>query len=216
MQDLLLQDKYFKYLFLSRLTQDALENLSSTITAKNSVPRARDLKMALHLITMSQFSRTSRSGSYNVDDSEYLAVSGLTSCGINNHPPRRKMSRQTGTSTKPSVMTSSSCSFTWLGTVHAVRKKTKLCELCLAAVMGSAASQNAGLCQQKCYIRDSSNQELVMPSFDVFGLLLVAEGEFHKHEDLITGSKKTLNDVHWSTAALTKQLPLSKCNFARR
>lgn len=57
-----------------------------------------------------------------------------------------------------------------------------------------------------------SNLELVMPSSDVFRLLLVAEGEFCKHENLITGSKKILNYVHWSTAALTKQLPLPKCN----
>lgn len=73
MQDLFLQDKPFKYLFLSRFTHDALENLFSTIRAKNSVPRARDFKMALRLIAMSQFFRPSRSGSYDVDDSAYLA-----------------------------------------------------------------------------------------------------------------------------------------------
>lgn len=56
-----------------------------------------------------------------------------------------------------------------------------------------------------------------MPSPDVFVLLLVAEGEFRKHEDLIITSKKTLDDVHQSTAALTKQLPLPKChNLAQK
>lgn len=62
-----------KYLFLSRFTRDARENLFSTVRAKNPVPRTRDFKVALRLITMSQFFRPSRSGSYDVDDSAYLA-----------------------------------------------------------------------------------------------------------------------------------------------
>ncbi|KAG0437037.1 hypothetical protein HPB47_017636 [Ixodes persulcatus] len=241
MQDLFLQDKHFKYLFLSRFTQDALENLFSTIRAQNPMPRARDFKMALRLIAMSQFFRPSRSGSYDVDDSAVENRNKVAEGSILNSPSgARETSKgrwynrwpeepaeapseeedetpnwdqyKTISDDEPQLL------FYLAGyTVRAVKKKHKLCKLCLAAVTGSAASQNARLCQLKCYVRDGSNQELAMPSPDVFGLLLVAEGEFRKHEDLIIASKKTLDDVHQSTAALTKQLPLPKChNLAQK
>ncbi|KAG0434403.1 hypothetical protein HPB47_019133, partial [Ixodes persulcatus] len=193
MQDLFLQDKHFKYLFLSRFTQDALENLFSTIRAKNPVPRARDFKMALRLIAMSQFFRPSRSGSYDVDDSAYLAQ--FVASQPAEAPSEEEDEMPNWDQYKTISDDEQQSLFIWL-----------------AAVTGSAASQNARLCQLKCYVRDGSNQELVMPSPDVFGLLLVAEGEFRKHEDLIIASKKTLDDVHQSTAALTKQLPLPKCH----
>ncbi|KAG0417408.1 hypothetical protein HPB47_005650 [Ixodes persulcatus] len=172
MQDLFLQDKHFKYLFLSRFTQDALKNLFSTVRAKNPVPRTRGFKMALRLITMSQFFRPSHSGSYDVDDSAYLAQIVASPCEEEDELPNWDQYKTIRDDEQQSL-------FYLAGyTVRAVRKKHKLCELCIAAVTGSAASQNARLCQLKCYIRDGSNQELVMPSPDVFGLLLVAEGEF--------------------------------------
>ncbi|KAG0431606.1 hypothetical protein HPB47_021660 [Ixodes persulcatus] len=47
--------------------------LHSTAELMDSQQQILDFKMALHLITMSQFFRPSRSGSYDVDDSVYLA-----------------------------------------------------------------------------------------------------------------------------------------------
>lgn len=216
MQAIFLQEKNFKYLFLSRFTQDALENLFSTIRAKNPVPRAKDFKMALRIITMSQFFRPSRSGSYDVDDSAYLAqfVASRPSA-----EPAKDEDELPNCDIYQTIDDDEQQALFHLAgyTVRAVTKKYNLCELCLASVKGSAASENARLCQLKCYVRDGTHEELVMPSPDVVGLLFVAEGEFRKHEDLVIASKKTLSDVLQSTAALTKQLTLPKChNLAQK
>lgn len=61
MQEVFLQQKY---LLLSRFAQDALENLFSIGREKNPVSRSKGFKMALRLVTLSQFFRSSRSGRY--------------------------------------------------------------------------------------------------------------------------------------------------------
>ncbi|KAH8009812.1 hypothetical protein HPB51_019881 [Rhipicephalus microplus] len=67
-------DKYhFHFFLLSRLSQDALENLFSTLRAKNPIPRLYDFKCSLRSATLSQFLRPSKSGSY-ADDEGFLLV----------------------------------------------------------------------------------------------------------------------------------------------
>ncbi|KAM7314519.1 uncharacterized protein ISCGN_004303 [Ixodes scapularis] len=73
LQNLYLTQYNFKYLFLSRLTQDALENLFSVIRQKNATPRPLQFKTALRTITLSQFFQPCRTGNYEMDDAEYLA-----------------------------------------------------------------------------------------------------------------------------------------------
>ncbi|KAM7314520.1 uncharacterized protein ISCGN_004304 [Ixodes scapularis] len=73
LQNLYLTQNNFKYLFLSRLTQDALENLFSVIRQKNATPRPLQFKTALRTITLSQFFQPCRTGNYEMDDAEYLA-----------------------------------------------------------------------------------------------------------------------------------------------
>lgn len=67
-------DKYhFHFFLLSRLSQDALENLFSTLRAKNPIPRLYDFKCSLRSASLSQFLRPSKSGSY-ADDEGFLLV----------------------------------------------------------------------------------------------------------------------------------------------
>ncbi|KAH9367660.1 hypothetical protein HPB48_020381 [Haemaphysalis longicornis] len=67
-------DKYHFHIFLlSRLSQDALENLFSTLRAKNPIPRLYDFKCSLRSATLSQFLRPIKSGSY-ADDEGFLLV----------------------------------------------------------------------------------------------------------------------------------------------
>ncbi|KAM7314521.1 uncharacterized protein ISCGN_004305 [Ixodes scapularis] len=73
LQNLYLTQNNFKYLFLSRLTQDTLENLFSVIRRKNATPRPLQFKTALRTITLSQFFQPCRTGNYEMDDAEYLA-----------------------------------------------------------------------------------------------------------------------------------------------
>nr|XP_054926307.1 uncharacterized protein LOC129384716 [Dermacentor andersoni] len=65
-------EQKFKFLLLSRLSQDALENLFSTIRLKAPVPRAREFKTTFRIIVLEQFSQPSRNGSYTIDESHDL------------------------------------------------------------------------------------------------------------------------------------------------
>lgn len=62
----------FRFLMLSRLTQDALENLFSMIRFRIPIPWAREFKSTFRIISLAQFSQPSRHGPYQVDDSQYL------------------------------------------------------------------------------------------------------------------------------------------------
>ncbi|KAK8778793.1 hypothetical protein V5799_019866, partial [Amblyomma americanum] len=57
---------------LSRLSQDALENLFSTARLKTPIPRAREFKTTFRIIVLAQFSQPSRHSSYSADDSHDL------------------------------------------------------------------------------------------------------------------------------------------------
>lgn len=72
-QEHYLNDKNFKYLMLGRLTQDALENLSSNVRSRNPVPNLKEFKCALRLIAISQFFTPPKHGNYGVSDCEQIA-----------------------------------------------------------------------------------------------------------------------------------------------
>lgn len=60
------------FVLLSRFGQDALENLFSTLRAKNAVPKALQFRSAIRAATLAQFFRPSRSGSYAIDNATSL------------------------------------------------------------------------------------------------------------------------------------------------
>lgn len=68
-----LLDKGHKFLLTSRLTQDCLENLFSSVRLKNPIPTPLAFKCALKLISIAQFLKTSHKGSYQQDDGDFLA-----------------------------------------------------------------------------------------------------------------------------------------------
>ena len=61
------------FILTSRLSQDCLENLFSSIRLKNPVPSPLEFEHSLKLVTVVQFLRTATQGNYDQDDSEYLA-----------------------------------------------------------------------------------------------------------------------------------------------
>ena len=69
--DAMLDDNMF--LLTSRLTQDCLENLFSTIRFKGPWPSPLEFKLALKMITVAQFLTTRDNGNYQVDEAEYFA-----------------------------------------------------------------------------------------------------------------------------------------------
>lgn len=69
----LVEGDVIRFLLTSRLTQDSLENLFSTVRMNNAVPTALEFRNALKIITVAQFIKTPRHSSYDISDSEYLA-----------------------------------------------------------------------------------------------------------------------------------------------
>lgn len=68
-----LLDDGHAFLLTSRFTQDCLENLFSSVWLRNPVQTPLEFKFALKIISISQFLKVSSVGSYQEDDSEYLA-----------------------------------------------------------------------------------------------------------------------------------------------
>lgn len=61
------------FLLTSRLTQDCLENLFGDVRSTNPVPTPLEFKNALKLITVGQYLKHNKTGSYEQDDNDYLA-----------------------------------------------------------------------------------------------------------------------------------------------
>lgn len=67
-----LEKENFKFLLLGRFTQDALENLFSTIRGRTSVPDAREFKHTFRLVCLSQFEANINRSNYSTVDSYHI------------------------------------------------------------------------------------------------------------------------------------------------
>jgi hypothetical protein len=67
------------FLMTSRLTQDCLENLFSSIRVKSPAPSPVEFRNSLKIVTVAQFLKAATTSSYDVDESEYL-VNYLEPC----------------------------------------------------------------------------------------------------------------------------------------
>lgn len=234
LQNLYLTQYNFKYLFLSRLTQDALENLFSVIRQKNATPRPLQFKTALRTITLSQFFQPCRTGNYEMDDAEYLAdfISKRQA-----ESPSEEVLQQDGASAIQDesawelpddddqmlaqvvdVLSDSQAAMGELQstdkqslhylcgyTVKAVCGKYKLCETCRSALTDTENKENASLTEFKSY-RDTSEQNpLCMVSLAVFAMLEKCEVIFRSQEASIVDG--TANLANLSAQAL--------CEFSR-
>lgn len=72
LQEIYLAQHKFRYVLLSCLTQDSLENSFSSIRARQPVPDARLLKVSLRLVCLSKFETTGRRTSYENDEASYI------------------------------------------------------------------------------------------------------------------------------------------------
>lgn len=61
-----------QFLMTSRLTQDCLENLFSTVRLKTATPSPVEFRNSLKIILVAQFLKTPTTSSYDVDESTYL------------------------------------------------------------------------------------------------------------------------------------------------
>ncbi|KAG0434958.1 hypothetical protein HPB47_018763 [Ixodes persulcatus] len=71
LQEMLIDKHSFSFVLTSRFTQDCLENLFSVVRQGNPIPTPLEFKMALKLITLSQYLKASKAGSYELDDASF-------------------------------------------------------------------------------------------------------------------------------------------------
>lgn len=183
LQDYYLNEKGFFFVLLSRFGQDALENLFSTLRAKNAVPKALQFRSAIKAATLAQFFRPSRSGSYAVDDAPSLV--GIENCHAEapNHNDAESVEFPNDLL---DISVTEHESFIYLAgfVVKSVAKHTGICEQCKTAMVSDDASALARL---KSY---TDNCKLVSPTPAVIRLLETAENMFR-----VNGNKLLSNEV---------------------
>lgn len=184
LQEKLLSQHGFRFVLLSRVSQDALENLFSCVRNKHPVPRPLEFKLTLRLIAMSQFFSPSRRGNYTIDDSVDLTDF------LQSSPVPIQEEEVFDPHFLPEVVLSASEqeSMTYLAgyTSRAIVRKHKLCEECTSFLKEAPATSNTSLIKLKSYTPNKANP-LFTPARNVLELLQHAENTFRVNE------KKILN-----------------------
>lgn len=184
LQKKLLEEYKFRFVLLSRLSQDALENLFSTVRRKHPVPRPLEFKSTLRIITLAQFFNPSRHGSYEHDDSvdllEYIAsrppVQSATEDEI---PPDSTEAEDIDDAEQESLCYLAGYS------ARAVMRKHSLCDNCISFLKDDPGVDHGTLLSLKSY-RSTGDNPLVTPSRSVVELLTHGEKVFRNCEDRIT------------------------------
>lgn len=202
-QEQLLTSHGFRFVLLSRLSQDALENLFSTVRLKNPVPRPLEFKATLRLITLSQFFCPSSRSGYTVDDSSDLL-------DFIQYREEDNNSTNIDVDLEPLDLTLSAGelnglerqSLTYLaGYVTRAMRRHKLCDKCTNFLEESRVTEHDRLLALKSYRQPGEPNPLITPSSHVVQLLQHADKVFNsRKEDVLKVSMKTMRDVVLETS----------------
>lgn len=176
-QGTLLSSEYYKFFLTSKIQQNCLENLFSVVRLRRPVPNAYDMKCALKLVCVSQFSHAPTTTSYDVDDSQYLVdilSRGMRECAeaeVAEIDDAKIIFIDESTSTECSIL------FHLGGFLVKITSKTiDKCERSKAAVLGSSSNAYACLTRLKEYVRDGIH--LHYPSDVAMSILKFCEEHF--------------------------------------
>lgn len=178
----------FKFLMLSRLSQDALENLFSSIRFKTPVPRAREFKSTFRVIVLAQFSQPSQNGSYSIDDSHDL----LLFLRDKDLSAELKENASQIVDVDDGIFElcqeeQDSLEYFSGYVAYAVIHKHKLCRTCHLSVIDSSR-EVPELLALKCYAQHGRNP-LRVPSQPLVRLMQAAENLFRANEANLLNSK---------------------------
>lgn len=234
LQNLYISENGFRYLYLSRLTQDALENLFSVIRTKNPIPRPLQFKTALRTITLSQFFQPCRTGNYEMDDSQYLAefiskrkkeaesevlqegdvalFQDEATWGLPDDDDQmlgQLVDNLAASQTTSRLQPTEQQSLHYLCgyTVKAVCGKNKLCQTCKEALTDTENKEHASLTELKSYRDANELNPLCMVSAPVFALLEKCEVIFRSQESNLV--EETM-DISTITAQALCEFPLNQ------
>lgn len=155
LRQMYIAERQFNFLMLSRLSQDALENLFSTIRLKTLITHAREYKATFRVIVLAQFSQPCRHGSYAVEDAQDL-LAFLKHKG----EYEKQLGEQGDTSfqSNSELCEEEEDSFLYFSEyiAYAVIHKYKLCYICKRSMIDSNKAI-AELVALKCYIKEGRN-----------------------------------------------------------
>ncbi|KAG0425452.1 hypothetical protein HPB47_027397 [Ixodes persulcatus] len=206
-QKLYLNEMDFKFLLLSRLTQDSLENLFSTLRSKNPVPRPTEFRCALRHATMAQFLRPSKDGSYTDDQGFLLA-------GI---PSKDAPKAGDGSIATPEELLDLELpeqeSLQYLaGYVVRKVKQNLTCNLCIAALTGDGEANR--LTQLKSYTKERLS--LTVPSAPVVQVVEHAEAYFRNNQSSLVMNNISLLTLPTLAFKVAPKPRLSEAEGKRR
>ncbi|KAH9374963.1 hypothetical protein HPB48_022621 [Haemaphysalis longicornis] len=179
-----------------------------------SVPRALEFKLMLHLITLSQFFKPSRKGSYDMDDSvDLLEFVEMTKAAQKNSVEAAEVELLTDSlldDDAPSLDDVQMESLVYVAgyITHSVSKKFKLCGTCRECLQAEPVEQNYQLLKLKSYRSLSQPNPLTRLSGLVVSLLQHADSVFRAHEhDALTVSLASLTNAALDKCQLANSVP---------
>ncbi|KAH8038079.1 hypothetical protein HPB51_021636 [Rhipicephalus microplus] len=192
-------DKYnFSNFLLSRLSQDPLENLFSTLRSKNPIPRLYEFKCSLRSATLAQFLRPSKNASYS-DDGAFMLLS------LEDQPNNEGQEQVQLPDDLLDLTSEADQSIEYLaGYVVSKLLKRLHCENCRAALVSDKAP--AKLISLKNF--SESGLALVNPSPAVVEILKVTENLFRSNREALI--KNTVTAVELQ-AAVPRSISIVTC-----
>ncbi|KAH8031539.1 hypothetical protein HPB51_018985 [Rhipicephalus microplus] len=192
-------DKYnFSYFLLSRLSQDPLENLFSTLRSKNPIPRLYEFKCSLRSATLAQFLRPSKNASYS-DDGAFMLLS------LEDQPNNEGQEQVQLPDDLLDLTSEADQSIEYLaGYVVSKLLKRLYCENCRAALVSDKAP--AKLISLKNF--SESGLALANPSPAVVEILKVTENLFRSNREALI--KNTVTAVELQ-AAVPRSISIVTC-----
>ncbi len=176
--DYLLRTGY-GFVLTSRFTSDCIENLFSCVRTNNAVPTPLEFKNKLRLLCMAQFLQVKTSGSYQIDDGQFLV--DLVECKKNSAQSGddQLIAEEVSFSDTVSIAEAEYASLYYLAgyIVSRVLKSNTTCSSCRPVIESAGVgndNEHASLLKLKSY-RDGC---LVIPSQQSLELVQTAEVVF--------------------------------------
>ncbi|KAL1463996.1 hypothetical protein MTO96_027052, partial [Rhipicephalus appendiculatus] len=170
----------YKFVLTARFTQDSLENLFSMIRARNPIPTPYQCKMALRVISVSQYLKHAKKGSYDIDDGAFFLADYRSKFPESVTKVIEGAVEDEVDDVLPEMSSTEESAFLYMSgyLASSVLKNNTTCNLCKESIVDS---QNDAKCVQ--FIRSKAYKDgcLAIPSQSLVSLLQMCESIFVKH-----------------------------------
>lgn len=209
-EDLLNEQPYF---LTSRVTQDCLENLFSCVRYKNPNPTAREFKSALKAISIAQYFKPSKHGSYEEDDRQFLG--SLLPADVNvaideNSCPDSEFSFN---QFERSISSDEEAALYYIAgyCMQSLVKLNQVCQQCVQPLLATSLEEHSRLVD----LKDYTGQSLCRVSGQLYAIFRCWEHGIRSNEQYIHDSgfkKKMLKLCQLATATQCAELSVPACH----